>query len=169
MTITGCDSVIAALEKYRDKLDTRKETFLRRLAEIGIEVASVKFANAQYDGINDVEVPRDPQWDGDKLIISATGQAVAFIEFGTGVHYTETHPKAAEFGAIRGSYGYGRGRQDAWTYKGDPGTDGRVIPSKSGGTYILTHGNPPARAMYDAAQDMRSRILEIAKEVYGND
>ena len=38
---------------------------------------------------------------------------------------------------------------------------------KQGNEVVITHGNPPARAMYDAAKVMRSKIVDIAREVYG--
>ena len=57
------------------------------------------------------------------------------------------------------------------TYYGEPGTNGRVVRTqqKEGEEavdVIRTHGNPPARAMYDAGKAMRERIVEIAREVY---
>nr|DAM07872.1 MAG TPA: hypothetical protein [Caudoviricetes sp.] len=32
----------------------------------------------------------------------------------------------------------------------------------------MTHGNPPARAMYEASKAMREEIKKIAKEVFGS-
>lgn len=163
--ITGLDETIRQLEEYKERIKRKQRTLLERLAAIGIETASVRFATARYDGTNDVVVPHVPEWQGDnKLIISASGSTVYFIEFGSGVHYSETHPKAAEFGAVRGSYGHGLGKLDSWRYEGEPGTDG--VPSTKHPGQVVTHGNPPARAMFDAAEDIRDKILEIAKEVY---
>ena len=167
--VSGIESTLKHVERTLNNIKNKQRDFLEKLAEIGIETANVRFANAQYDGTNDAVV-NAPEWDGDnKLIISATGRAVAFIEFGTGVHYTESHPKAAEFGAIRGSYGYGLGKLDQWRYKGDPGTNGEVITEGKHKGEVLTHGNPPARAMYEAGKDMREHIREIAQEVFSND
>lgn len=166
---SNVDTVIAQLKQYRDSIDRKMHQLLERLAEIGVDTAAVKFRSAQYDGDNDVVV-NEPEWITDtKLIISATGSSVTFIEFGTGVHYTEQHPKAAEMGAIRGEYGKGRGKRETWGYYGNPGTNGVIRKTVDGkGDLILTHGNPPARAMYDAGKQMRERIVEIAREVFGN-
>lgn len=165
--IRGIDAVIRRVERCRISLPEKIERLMNRLGEIGVETARVRFSEAQYDGINDVSV--SAEWvDDDLLVIHADGQAVAFIEFGTGVHYTESHPKAADFGAIRGSYGYGLGRLDSWRYRGEPGTNGEIIAEGKHKGMVKTHGNPPAYAMYDAGREMRNRIAEVAKEVFND-
>lgn len=165
--ISGVSEAIQHIEGYRKRIDRNQHILLEKLAGIGIETAKVRFSTAQYDGVNDVVVPSEPTWvSKDKLFLSANGSTVAFIEFGTGVHYSETHPKAGEFGAVRGGYGYGLGRLDSWRYKGEPGTNGESSEKHPG--EIVTHGNPPAMAMFNAAEDIRKNILDIAKEVYKN-
>lgn len=167
--VTGLDSLIKKLKAYQKSLAEKQHCFLEELVKVGIDVASVKFQTAQYDGDNDVVVNGHPEWIGDnKLFLTATGKAITFIEFGTGVHYTEQHPQAAEFGAIRGAYGQGKGSQDSWGYYGSLGTNGRVIRETDKGSVVLTHGNPPARAMYDSAKEMRNQIVNIAREVFRN-
>lgn len=166
--VSGLASAAGRLKKYRDGLAGKMHIFLERLAAVGISTAGVRFEHAQYDGVNDVTVDGAPEWLSDtRLAITARGQAVAFIEFGTGVHYVEEHPKAAELGLERGTYGQGKGSRDLWGYYGEPGTNGKVIRTTERGQVVLTHGNPPARAMYEAGRDMRARISEIAAEVFG--
>lgn len=165
-TLGTIDKAITELEWYMKDLDGKTRKLMERLAEIGVETATLGFGKAVYAGTNDVVV--EPfKWVGDKLIISARGNAVAFIEFGTGVHYSTPHPKAAELGMTRGTYGYKLGRLDSWRYKGDPGNEGQVITEGKHKGEVLTHGNPAARAMYDAGKDMRENIVEVAKEVFG--
>lgn len=166
--VSGIDNLINKLKAYQKTFDDRQKQLLEELAKIGIDTASAKFQTAQYDGENDVVVSNTPEWVGDnKLFLIATGNAVTFIEFGTGVHYAEQHPKAATLGAIRGAYGQGKGSRDTWGYYGSPGTNGQVIKENDKGTVVLTHGNPPARAMYDATKEMRNQVVNIAKEVFG--
>lgn len=166
-TLDTLDDAITEIEWYMRDLEIKMKKLMERLAEIGIETATLGFGNAVYAGTNDVVV--EPfKWVGDKLIISARGNAVAFIEFGTGVHYSTPHPKASELGMVRGSYGYKLGRLDSWRYKGDPGNEGQVIQEGKHKGEVLTHGNPANRAMYDAGKDMRENILEVAKEVFGS-
>lgn len=165
--MTNADALISQLKKYRESLENKMHLLLERLAAIGIDTADVRFRTAQYDGDNDVVVSNAPEWEGEnELIISATGNAVTFIEFGTGVHYAEEHPAAERVGAVRGQFGQGKGSRDSWGYYGNPGTNGRVIKETDKGQVVITHGNPPNRAMYDAAKEMRNRIVEVAREVF---
>ena len=160
--IEGLDSVIAALKDYRDSLPAKRKAFLWRLGNMGVNTANVNFRYAQYDGTNDTQV--SSRWkDDNTLEVVASGNSVLFIEFGSGVHYEEWHPMRPP-GMEIGSYGRGQGNNDYWFYKGETGTNGQ--PSTKYPGLIYTHGNPPARAMYEAAVEMRERIAEIAKEVY---
>lgn len=168
--VTGLEKAVRKLEAYKKSLEGKTHVFLEHLAQVGIDVADVAFRTAQYDGENDVVVSGEPEWiDDNTLVITASGSAVKFIEFGTGVHYTEQHPKAGEMGMVRGEYGQGKGSQDSWGYYGNPGTNGRVVKENGKGSLVITHGNPPARAMYDAGKEMREQVRAIAKEVFGND
>jgi hypothetical protein len=170
-TLSDIDKAIAELEMYEKELKRKTRTLMERLAEIGIKESEVRFKRAIYDGTNDVRVNDSPVWIDDyKLAITATGKSITFIEFGSGVHYTgEDHPKAGEFGYIRGGYGHHLGRMDSWRYEGDPGTNGEVITEGKHKGEVKTHGNPANRALYDSVKKMREEIVKIAKEVFGND
>lgn len=162
-TVKGTDAINRHLDAILSKLtDNGSDGLKQALAFKGLTTAAAKFATAQYDGTNDVMV-QQPYSEGDAVILEARGEAVAFIEFGTGVHYSEEHPKAAELGMIRGGYGYHLGNLDSWRYVGDPGTNGVEDDRHPG--YIKTHGNPPARAMYEAGKEMRNELAETAREV----
>ena len=69
-------------------------------------------------------------------------------------------------GAVRGGYGQGKGNQSSWGYYGEAGTNGRIIKTTDKGDLVITRGNPPARAMYEADKAIMSQILKIAKEVF---
>ena len=167
--VTGIDSLVKKLRAYQKTIEDKLHDLLGELAKLGIDIADAEFKTAQYDGDNDVIVNNVPEWLNDnQLFISASGQSITFIEFGTGVHYTEQHPKADDFGYTRGAYGQGKGSQDTWGYYGSPGTNGQIIKSNSKGDVVLTHGNPPARAMYDAGKEMRNEIVNVARRVWSN-
>lgn len=168
--LSNIDEAIKAIEDYEKRLEKKRKTFIERLSEIGVETARVSFREAQYDGDNDVVVS-DGEWlDDNRFVFSATGRSVTFIEFGAGVHYSSPpHPKADEFGFTRGSYGHGLGKLDSWRYEGNPGTNGEVITSGEHKGQIRTQGNPANRCMYEAGKEMRNKIKEIAKEVFGSD
>lgn len=165
VAIKGLSELKTKMQKYRGSMSERKKEFLTRLAEIGVDTASVSFKTAHYDGVNDVTV--GSKWCGSNtLIISATGQTVTFIEFGTGVTYADAHPLAQEFGMIRGEYGQGKGKQESWVYYGETGTMGEWMRTTDNKYVIRTHGNPANRCMYDTGKKMRDEIEKIAKEVF---
>ncbi len=163
--ISGLDELKKKIENQRNNFKTKGQIFLQRLAQEGLTVAKAQFSSAQYDGVNDVTVTVE-NMGPDKIAVVANGQAVAFIEFGTGVTYSEQHPKADDMGAVRGSYGQGKGNNESWTYYGEAGTNGVPVRDSDKGTVIRTKGNPPARAMYNASEQMRAKIQQIAKEVF---
>lgn len=163
---------VKQVEDYKKALANKEREFLRRLAEIGVEEAAARFTTAQYDGTNDVQVDA-PIWvDDNRIAIRATGNAVTFIEFGTGYFYNtegDDHPAAEKYGFTIGGYGQGRGKGDFWYYKGDPGTNGEMpkSPSMAAKGLVFTHGNPQNRCMWEASKKIREEILNIAREVFG--
>lgn len=158
-------TAIREAKEYREALVVKAAALSRRLAEIGVEVARVRFTEAAYDGDNDVAV--HVEYDGNKAAIVASGRAVAFIEFGAGVYFPE-HPSGL---FAHGTYGQGKGAQPkGWIYRGDPGTGGQPVRDRHGnekpGVY-RTYGNPPAMAMWGAAEEMAAAVERIAQEVFG--
>lgn len=157
------DKVIGQLNDYKDSLVDKKSRFLERLAEEGIALIKANREKIIYDGDKSITV--DYVKDGDdKITIYAKSDSITFIEFGSGMHYAETHELASEFGFERGTYGEKRGSREAWVYKDKPaGTHGIEL----GGGRVLTRGNPANRTVYQASRDLRQRVVEIAREVYG--
>lgn len=160
------NQVVRSIESYVNQLDSKTRTFLERLAQIGISSADASFRSAAYDGVNDVVVNSTPVWVDERTIaVQASGRAILFIEFGTGVFNPGVHPQASEFGMIRGEYGKGHGKQESWVYIGEPGTNGEVLGE--GRNVVRTRGNNASRSMYDAAELMKNEIGRIAREVFG--
>ena len=160
-TVKNVDKVVKRLNDYSKNLNNRINLFLEKLCVLGAYRARVDFTNAMYAGDNDVSVSVEKTSTGYKVV--AKGQAVLFIEFGTGVINPE-HPQSDEFGFQHGTYGSGKGANEkGWVYVGEQGNAGRPIRD---GVY-RTYGNPPAKAMYNASKDMRADIFKIAKEVFG--
>lgn len=165
LSAAGIDTLIKATREYKTWLENCTEVLLDRLAADGVETASVRFAKAVYDGTNDVSVSVENRGKGVRAVV-AVGQSVLFIEFGTGVTYTDNHPEAAELGMNRGEYGKGHGKQNSWGYYGDPGTNGKARETASGKTVVITHGNPANRSMYETVKELEQRLREIAREVF---
>lgn len=147
---------IKELKAYKKRfLDDEKE-LVKRLAEIGLKEASVRFTTAMYDGINDASVRLDETENG--YVIVADGQAVAFIEFGAGVYHNtgEPYPNPRPEGIVGiGEYGKGHGKRKAWGYYDE------------GGELVITRGNPAAMPMWYASEEMKNSILKIVREVFG--
>lgn len=153
------DAIKAAaqeLRRYAEWLDRKETELIAKLAERGRSVASIRFSGAQYDGVNDVSVRVDNT--GSVAVIYAEGEAVAFIEFGSGAAMGYGHPQAGEHGLGPGTWSTGESGKGHWD---DPNGWYYEHGKKS-------HGNPPAMAMYDAVQAMTAEITSIAREVFGS-
>ncbi len=145
------DNAIREVRQYKQWVLQKEKELRVRLAAVGATVASIQFSRAIYSGTNDVSVRVDNT--GSVAVIYAEGEAVAFIEFGSGDRYGHGHPQAGEFGMGPGTYPDGKGYWDnpkGWWY----------------GHSQHTYGNPPAMAMYQAVQAMTEQITMIAKEVF---
>ena len=136
------------LDEYYADLIEKANTVCERLATIGAVRASLDFSRAIYNGTNDVAVTVEPIDNG--YAIHATGNAVLFIEFGSGASYGYGHPEPEGYGP--GTYP-GKGHWDdpnGWWY----------------GSHEHSYGNPPAAAMYHAKQDVLQEVQRIADEVF---
>lgn len=135
----------------------QKEAELRsRLASLGASVASVRFAGATYDGTNDVSVRVDDT--GNVAVIYAEGEAVAFIEFGSGATMGYGHPEADKHGFGPGTWSTGESGKGHW--------------NNPNGWYYThgkkSHGNPPAMAMVAARDAIVENLTTIAREVFAS-
>ena len=165
LSISAYDSLIQKIEDLGNWQSDRAIVFADRLAQEGMEIASIKFSQAVYDGTNDVSVTVEPRGNNVRAVV-ATGGATLFIEFGTGVTYPDDHPEAEELGMKCGEYGQGHGKQHSWGYYGEPGTNGVLKEKKNGGFVVITHGNPANMPMYETVKELQDRLTEIAKEVF---
>ena len=158
LSVDSIENAIKEVTAYRDSIALKANELTEKLAEIGVEEASVRFTTASYDGVNDSSVSIEPIANG--YAILAEGNAVAFIEFGAGVYHNpgEPYPNPRPSGIVGiGEYGKGHGKRKAWGFR-----DGT-------GELVITHGNPAAMPMWHAGEEMRRNILRIAREVFGND
>ena len=150
LSTKGINKGIKDLQHYKSWVLAKEAELRTRLAVLGLNVASIQFAEAPYVGKNDVSVRIDDT--GSVAVIYAEGQSVAFIEFGAGAKYGYGHPQAAEFGVGPGTYPDGKGHWDdpkGWWYGG-----------------VHTYGNTPAMAMYLAVQEMTAQLTDIARDVF---
>ena len=143
------------VRQYKKDFEVKEAEFVRRLAEIGVSVASTGFVTADYDGVNDVVVSLERTATGYNVV--ASGETVGFIEFGTGVRYPEWDSSTTEYTPPpHGSYGKGQGKNPhGWWFRG---SDGAMAQH--------TYGNPPAEAMLTARNMIAEQVIAIAREVW---
>lgn len=148
-------AAIKKLEQYEKEFRAKEAEFIRRLKDIGVSVAETGFSLADYDGINDVLIAETQ--NGPRAAIIAYGEAVGFIEFGTGVKFREYDSSSTEFTPpAHGTYGKGKGANPkGWYFSQGEGAAGRH-----------TFGNPPAEAMLTARDVMVERVVQVAREVW---
>ena len=149
------ENAMALLAQYKQDFRAKETIFVKRLAEIGVSVASAGFATADYDGENDVQVTMTP--NGTSATITAYGETVGFIEFGTGVRFPEWDASGTGYVPPRhGTYGMKKGANPhGWYFKQNEGAKARH-----------TYGNPPAEAMRTARDVMIEKVAQIAREVW---
>lgn len=146
---------IKLLEDYKKDFRVKEERFVKRLADIGVSVARAGFLTADYDGDNDVQVSMTHS--GTKATVTAFGETVGFIEFGTGVKFPEWDSSGMDYTPPKhGTYGKGQGNNPhGWYFRVSDGARARH-----------TYGNQPADAMLTAREEMIERVMMIAREVW---
>ncbi len=157
------------IQEYKTTLNKKAQEFAKALAQKGIDVATVRFANAQYAGDNDVTVEHDPVQTPNGFAIVAHGKAVAFIEFGTGVMHSAYGGELPDGVGEHGTYGKGNGQHKRWYYYGESGNAGTPVKEVDGkGQLNYTDGNEPAMAMWGAVEEMASQVEATWREVWNS-
>lgn len=176
--VLGVDTI----QKHIEKISHFQEpSYIRQvlsaLADIGLKEATL-FFNIFQDYERATDKPNVlVQWENDNTIsVVAQGQRVTFIEFGTGVTYNSNrdYPQAEALGFTIGGYGHGKGKNKYWWFSDpDPNLNAehRKYVRKDGVEVVMQHsyisrGNKPAYAMYNATKEMRTKILDVVKEVF---
>lgn len=170
LDVRSINKAIKEAEAYCAKLKRIEESICEGLAQIGLKEASVRFSSARYDGVNDSSVSIEQTEKGYNVV--ASGNAVAFIEFGTGVTHNRgvNYPIKKPSGIVGiGEYGKKMGRRREWRYKGNPGTHGvlRKDP-KTETEWVVTQGNPAQMPMYKALVKMQDEAERVVREAFKN-
>lgn len=157
------------IQEYKATLNKKAQEFAKALAQKGIDVATVRFANAQYAGDNDVVVEHDPVQTPNGFAIVAHGKAVAFIEFGTGVMHSAYGGELPDGVGEHGTYGKENGKHKRWYYYGESGNAGTPVKEVDGkGQLNYTSGNDAAMAMWGAVEEMASQVEATWREVWNS-
>lgn len=154
LSVESINKALKEIKNLDKEANKKLDIIMSRLADEGVMMAEYGYANAQYDGNNDVKVHKKKVAGGYEVV--AEGEAVAFIEFGAGVTYQSEYPIQKPEGIVGiGEYGDKKGRRSAWGYypTGEP-------------PVVITHGNPASQALYNASRTMEDRFPEVAREVF---
>lgn len=172
--ITNLNGVLKDIADIEKWLDKKANELCKRLADIGMEEARVRFANAiydkQFDGSsepNNVKVSVEPRENGYSVV--ADGDEVCFIEFGAGVSQASEYLGNRPDGVVGiGEYGKGKGKNGEWfTNK----IDKMVIVRNNDGTEKILKGSfvvgtPTSAPLYNASEKVLEQLTDIAREVF---
>lgn len=178
-TLEGVQDLIDTLTAFQKGLDAKSEELVRRLTELGYTEVTASYANAAYAGHYDIEVDAaSVRKEGNEYVgtVSAHGEAILFVEFGTGILSSsapaEEYALADTAISAHGTYGKGYGsRTGGWAYEGEKGShapaDTVDIKSKPG--WVHTYGNDATPGMYLAWKKIADDFEKVAMEVFSGD
>ena len=158
------------LIRYKDiELKNKCQTLVKRLSEIGLEVAKAKISESPMGAYASVRVETNDLKNGSNALLIATGaiketegrepfNILLAIEFGSGIFYNENgNPNAGQFGLGPGTFpGQIHAMEDGWYYW-----------DASLEKWRYTHGIKATMPMYEAGKKILESVNTIALEVFG--
>ena len=163
--VTDINRAIREVNKFKQDFRNKVDTYRKRIAEELAVQASLNFGNAVVDDViygsprrPDVAVTVSER--GSISVVVAEGEDAVWCEFGAGVYHngsvgSSPNPYGNDLGFTIGSYGKGYGKKQAWGYYDESGE------------LVITRGTPASMPLYNAAQEVMRKAIEIAKEVFG--
>lgn len=165
LSVNEIDRAIREIEMFKRDLREKVDTYRKRITdEIAVNASHNFRRSVVSDAINGS--PRKPEVEvrvdnrGTVSVVIADGEDAVWCEFGAGVYHngsvgSSPNPYASDLGFTIGSYGEGKGKQQAWGYYDE---DDNVV---------ITRGAPATMPMYNAVQEVMRKSIEIAREVFG--
>ena len=164
LSTNSIQRLIHQLEKYRDGLFDKANLLARRLAEEGVMIAGAQIVD--LDAVFTGELLRSVRMEeqlNNVFAIIADSKHACFGEFGTGqkgmdspypfplpegVSWDDAVGKTIRQNPVTGNY--------YWFY---PGKDGK---------WHYTEGMPARPFMYNTSLELQKIIVDVAREVFGN-
>ena len=170
------NDAILFLDRYAKSIEKKADKACEELANIGRDTAEEYYAEVPFDEADDphIKVKVDKEKKTYKIVATADaavgadnephGNQIIFAEFGTGAFAGNGHPLAGDYGAEPASWSstYGTGeyagsrekkegywKQGVWHHNGK-----------------LHQGYSGTRAMYEAGQLMRQKLVEKMREAF---
>lgn len=161
----GAESLLNRLNKIKDAVETGVPGIIEEKVNSATIDAQNGFIDAKYDGMNDVvvsvessEVNGSHEWN-----ITASGETVMFIEFGTGIKFAHNNPwemyEPASWSAEHAGWLVPPtvNKWKGWW----PLPHGIV-----GGGGAFTQGNPSNNVMYNTAKKLKTTLPTEAKKAF---
>lgn len=165
LNVKDINKAIREVNKFKEDFRKKVDTYRKRIAdEIAVQ-ASLNFGNSTVDDVingssrrPDVQVSVSER--GKVAVVIADGEDAVWCEFGAGVYHngsvgSSPNPYGEDLGFTIGSYGKGYGKKQVWGYYDEDSN------------LVLTRGTPATMPMYNAAQEIMRKSVEIAREVWG--
>ncbi len=161
----GINAAIKEIEEFKQRFLRKVDTYRKRVTEELANDATLNFSTSVMDDVvngsprsPDVTVTVDER--GSISVVVAHGEDAVWCEFGSGVYHngpvgSSPSPYGSALGFTIGSYGEGRGRYNSWGYYDE------------NGELVITRGTKASMPMYNAAQAVTKKAIDIAKEVFG--
>lgn len=161
------------VKAYKKELEQKTEEIVRKLAEVGASRAREVLSTPAPGDSTDYGVPYVGEIktsDGTcETEILWDGEDVAFVEFGSGIHYNGSagespNPLGGELGYTIGSYGKGHGAEDSWYYVKDAEDEWSAL---YGSGLQESFGTKAEMPLYKAELEIIQNIETVAEEVFG--
>lgn len=155
---SSIDKAIAQLDAYEKSLERKRDALLEQLGDLGLTILSSNLLAVNPDGNTDVSVSLINNSDG-KITISVGGTAILFIEFGTGIRYSESQEAKSDLEdsseiVSRGTWGRHKGSNPkGWWYQHE-------------GKSYHTYGSPAQIPVYGTKQELIKRIEQVCREIF---
>lgn len=157
IAISKWDKALKEIEDFKKQYQANVKETIKQCVEIGKAEAETRFAIAEYAGPKDVKITsRVNKRSG---TVTASGESVLFIEFGTGLEAENPRDIPAE--VYKSAYLPG-----SWS----EGPEGKGHWDDPNGWYYehgqRTKGNKANKCMYDVYKEVERNLKSIVKEVF---
>jgi hypothetical protein len=167
-------AAIDEINKYKDGLDAKCEELCRRLTAEGIRIAQAQIGTSGLGKYVHLSSEVDPRKGGCSAVfyMEDTQKIISEWETKEGIKSAEVSPSLMiEFGAGLSAQnpanvpGVGTGTFPGGTHGTEPGWYYKDLDGK----WHHSTGIMPKMPMYLTAEELRRRVLMIAREVFGED
>lgn len=168
LSVSGIQQLQKDLMRYQEYLTNKAAQLAKRLSEIGVDIAQVQIADLDAIFTGELIASIHSEFKGSTkygaiFAVVTDSQHAAFVCFGTGQRGKDSpYPYPLPEGV---SWDYNTGK--TIRYNAKKGTYYWFYPGKDG-LWHYTEGLPARPFMYLTSLELQKRIVEVAKEVFGD-